>query len=377
MPLPHGWEKYGRSLEQWKARGYGTEQAAQEQQAPAFDIPKEAAGGDNGDEAKFRELFRIKKLADMSRKLPPQIIEGVLYRGGKLLIGGGSKARKSFLLLHLAYCAANGLPWFGWAMPAGKVLFVNLELFEAEAAWRLDKIREAIGGDDANVEVACLRGKLTSVEELKRYAAAIKNCAYQFIVIDPAYKLLHGRDENAAGDVAGMLNSIQNVAEEANVAVAIAQHFSKGNQSMKEAIDRFCGSGVWGRDPDALIALTAHKETDCYTADVVLRSFRPLDPFVVRFEFPLFLPAADLDPQDLKAPPGKKAGTFEQKYTDEELTLPFHQPRVTVLTVPEWQNMLQKLLGKEVGRDTLYRRAKDASFPVEKCGTSTYRLKVP
>ena len=333
--------------------------------------------GGNGDEAKFRELFRIKKLADMSRKLPTQIIEGVLYRGGKLLIGGGSKARKSFLLLHLAYCAANGLPWFGWALPRGKVLFINLELFESEAACRLDKIRETIGGDDANIEVACLRGKLTSVEDLKRHAAAIKNCAYQFIVIDPAYKLLGSRDENAAGHVADLLNSIQNMAEEANVAVAIAQHFSKGNQSMKEAIDRFCGSGVWGRDPDALIILTAHQEEDCYTADVILRSFKPKDPFVVRFEFPLFVVADDLDPGDLKTPPGKKAGTFEQKYTDEELAFPFRQPRVTVLTVPEWQRMLREILGKEVGRDTLYRRMKDPGFPVEKCGASTYRLKVP
>ena len=266
--------------------------------------------GDNG-QAKFREFFRIKRLADMNRQLPAQILEGILYRGGKLLIGGGSKARKSFLLLHLAYCAANGLPWLGWEMPRGKVLFVNLELFEAEAAWRLDRIREAVGyGNQDNIEVACLRGKLTSVESIKQYATAIKHCDYQLIVIDPAYKLLAHRDENAAGDVAGMLNTIQNVAEEANLAVAIAQHFSKGNQSMKDAIDRFCGSGVWGRDPDALIILTAHNEKDCYTADVILRSFAPQDPFVVRFDFPLFLVDIDLDPQDLKVPQGKKPGTF-------------------------------------------------------------------
>jgi RecA-family ATPase len=42
---------------------------------------------------------------------PPQIIHGVLYRGGKLVVGGPSKIGKTFITQDLAVSVANGLPW--------------------------------------------------------------------------------------------------------------------------------------------------------------------------------------------------------------------------------------------------------------------------
>lgn len=39
-------------------------------------------------------------------------------------------------------------------------------------------------------------------------------------------------------------------------ALVYADHFSKGNQAGKKAIDRISGSGVTARDPDAIVTIT-------------------------------------------------------------------------------------------------------------------------
>src|SRR6267142_1414954 len=69
---------------------------------------------------------------------PPEIIAGVLHRGSKMVLGGGSKSFKTWLLLDLAYRAAHGAAWFGFTTVGGPVLYLNFELpaFALEARLR-------------------------------------------------------------------------------------------------------------------------------------------------------------------------------------------------------------------------------------------------
>ena len=144
---------------------------------------EEILHGANG-EGTFRDAFRVKKLADMSRELPPEIIPGILYRGAKLLIGRRrQQGAQKLPPFTLGVCAANGLP--GSARRCGRVKCFS-------STWSFSKAKSpALGqnrrgrrrGHPDNIEVACLRGKLTSVEEIKRHVAEIKNCEYQLIVV--------------------------------------------------------------------------------------------------------------------------------------------------------------------------------------------------
>ena len=111
---------------------------------------------------------------------------------------------------------------------------------------------------------------------------------------------------------------------------------------------------------------------------MILRSFKPQEPFVVRFDYPLFVVETALDPEDLKAPPGKKPGTYEQKYSAEELVAPFRKDGApAVLSLSDWHGQLIKA-GKPIARSTLWRRLKeDPGFPVEQYGRGKYRLKQP
>jgi len=76
----------------------------------------------------------------------------------------------------------------------------------------------------------------------------------------------------------------RNLAVTTGAAVALAGHFSKGNASAKESIDRISGSGVLARDPDSLITFTRHEEQDAFTVEMTLRNLAPVEPFVVLVE---------------------------------------------------------------------------------------------
>lgn len=72
-------------------------------------------------------------------------------------------------------------------------------------------------------------------------------------------------------------------------------------------MDRISGSGVFARDPDSIITMTAHEQDEAFTVDLTLRNFPPQEPFVVRREHPLMVVDGKLDPAKLKKPIGREA----------------------------------------------------------------------
>src|SRR6266542_1756577 len=59
---------------------------------------------------------------------PPEIIKGILHKGLKMVVGGSSKARKSWLFLDLALAVSAGALWLGkFENTIAKVLYVNFE----------------------------------------------------------------------------------------------------------------------------------------------------------------------------------------------------------------------------------------------------------
>lgn len=84
---------------------------------------------------------------------------------------------------------------------------------------------------------------------------------YIAVIIDPIYKVLTG-DENSADQMAHFTNQFDKVATELGCSVIYCHHHSKGSQSGKKSMDRASGSGVFARDPDALIDLVELEVTE-------------------------------------------------------------------------------------------------------------------
>ncbi len=191
-------------------------------------------------------------------ELAPPLIEGVLRQGHKMLIAGPSKAGKSFALIELCAAIAEGREWLGWKVAQGKVLYVNLELDTASCEHRFADIYNALGWQPENlrnIDIWNLRGKSVPMDRLapKLIRRAAKR-NYIAIIIDPIYKVITG-DENSADQMAHFCNQFDKVCTELGCAVIYCHHHSKGAQGGKRSMDRASGSGVFARDPDALLDL--------------------------------------------------------------------------------------------------------------------------
>ena len=246
--------------------------------------------------------------ADENLILPEQIIEGVLHRGLKAVLGSNSKARKTWILLDAAISVATGTPFWKWNTTKGRVLYINFEIPRAFIRSRIKTLCRAKNVSDVSgLDVWTLRGHAAPLYRLlPELIARIKTGAYSLIVVDPIYKGLGGRDENSAGDISELCNELERLAVATGAAILFAAHFSKGNQANKEAIDRIGGSGVWGRDADSIITLTKHDTEGAYTVDLILRNLPEQPPFVVEWDFPLMHEAVELDPANLKQIAGRK-----------------------------------------------------------------------
>jgi len=200
-------------------------------------------------------------MADAWDNLPalaPPLIDGVLRQGHKMLLAGPSKAGKSFALIELATSIAEGVSWFGWECAQGRVLYVNLELDRASCLNRFKDVYEARGlypKNLNNIDVWNLRGKSVPMDKLApKLIRRAKNKDYIAVIIDPIYKIITG-DENSADQMAHFCNQFDKVCTELGCAVIYCHHHSKGEQANKRSMDRASGSGVFARDPDALLDL--------------------------------------------------------------------------------------------------------------------------
>ena len=237
---------------------------------------------------------------------PPEVVEGVLHQGCKMVLGGASKSNKTWVLTDLAISVATGTPW--WELPTkqGRVLYVNFELPEAFFAERIKFVASAKHVDPSKaLDVWNLRGHAADFEKLEPEIIRMAGKEYTLICLDPTYKLLGGRDENRAGDIASLLNGFERLAVETNAAIGFGAHFSKGNQALKDSMDRIGGSGVFARDPDTILTLTRHQEDNAFTVEPILRNHAPVPPFVIRWNFPLMTRDEMLDPTKLRQAKGR------------------------------------------------------------------------
>ena len=207
------------------------------------------------------DLPEPESLKDVWEDLPelsPPLIENVLRQGHKMLVAGPSKAGKSFALIELCCAIAEGRSWLGWQCSRGKILYVNLELDRASCLHRFKDVYTALGWRPdhlKNIDIWNLRGNSIPMDKLAPKLirrAAKKN--YIAVIIDPIYKVITG-DENSADQMANFCNQFDKVCTELGCAVIYCHHHSKGSQGGKRSMDRASGSGVFARDPDALLDL--------------------------------------------------------------------------------------------------------------------------
>ena len=220
-------------------------------------------------EAETDELPETESLADDWESLPPladALITGVLRKGHKMLLAGPSKAGKSFALIELCIAIAEGRPWLGrFSCAQGKVLYINLELDRASCLHRFKDVYTALGlppQNLRNIDIWNLRGASVPMDKLApKLIRRAQKKSYTAVILDPIYKVITG-DENSADQMAKFCNQFDLVCRALDCAVIYCHHHSKGAQGGKRSMDRASGSGVFARDPDAMLDMTELTPTD-------------------------------------------------------------------------------------------------------------------
>ena len=220
-------------------------------------------------EAETDELPDTENLAADWESLPPladPLIFGVLRKGHKMLLAGPSKAGKSFALIELCIAIAEGKPWLGqFSCAQGKVLYINLELDRASCLHRFKDVYTALGlapDNLKNIDIWNLRGASVPMDKLvPKLIRRAQKKGYTAVILDPIYKVITG-DENSADQMAKFCNQFDLVCRALDCAVIYCHHHSKGAQGGKRSMDRASGSGVFARDPDAMLDMTELVPTD-------------------------------------------------------------------------------------------------------------------
>lgn len=256
-------------------------------------------------------------LSDVWDNMPPlkeELIPGILRLGHKMLIAGPSKAGKSFLLIGLAIAIAEGGEWLGMKCRQGRVSYINLELDRPSCLDRFKEVYNRLGikpEHTNNLNVWNLRGKSVPMNKLSQIIIhRFKDRNYSAVIIDPIYKVITG-DENNATEMSQFCSYFDQIATELDVSVIYCHHHSKSASSKySNAADRSSGSGVFARDPDAILDMrelktdgleSKYREAHPDACNVLtawevrgtLREFAPMPPKRVWFDHPIHVPDAE------------------------------------------------------------------------------------
>lgn len=344
----------------------------------------------DGNEDPEDPLPDILPWTEILKNLPPvspPLIDGILRVGHKMMVAGPSKAGKSFLLLELANAIARGGEWLGHKCKKGNVLYVNFEIQNPSFYARIIDICNARHEevDFTGLYPWGLRGHSTTLDKLIPIMnRKIGETHFDAIILDPIYKVITG-DENNASEMGQFCNYFDKICNKTGAALIYCHHHAKGAPGGKSVQDRASGSGVFARDPDAILDMSElylgnyegqkpkcqnpDDEPVAFRIESSLREFRNIRPINVWYVHPLHivdtkgelkdLPVIGTTSEFYKMAPKYKPQEVRQNDLEQAYdALKFFEPdeKVTVEGLSEYMGISKK---------TVYRRIKECGGQFE------------
>lgn len=249
----------------------------------------------------------VRELMATHKTLRAPLIHGVLRRGETMNVIAPPKTGKSWLVLALAMAVATGRKWLDtFETIAGNVLIIDNELHAETLAHRIPQVAECLRiGMNEIADTVCvqsLRGQLRDIFTLGQYFDSIEPGHYALVVLDAFYRFMpRDMDENDNGTMANIYNHIDALADRLGCSFVLIHHATKGNQSGKAVTDVGAGAGSQSRAADAHVVLRPHEEPGAVVLEAAVRSWAPVEPMALRWLFPVWKAAPDLDPAALRS----------------------------------------------------------------------------
>ncbi len=289
----------------WAIAKHASGEAVVERQPAATLFPEgEEEEGVAAMPAPAGELL-IRSALDLTREHPAYragIIDGLLREGETMNVIAAPKVGKSWLVLLMAFCIANGVAFLGRSCAKGAVLIVDNELHPETAAQRLRHMSEALKLPMDGIHLVSLRGQLEDLPKLaERIIRAARGVGATVIFLDALYRLLPpATSENDNAGMMQVFNCIDRIARASGAAVACVHHSSKGAQGEKSITDGGAGAGAISRAADCHMFLREHEDAGHIVVEAVARSWPPPAATVIRRNGPVWSVVADADPRRVK-----------------------------------------------------------------------------
>lgn len=174
----------------------------------------------------------------------PYLVKGWLDRATLSVMYGPSNVGKSFLALDIAHHVSKGRTWGGRRVVLSRVLYIAAEgggsfanrvrALDSPEFWVVDAPVTMIGkGSDA-----------TPLAEMVTHLAGTGGRRFDLIVFDTLARVMGGGDENAAPDIADLLENLDVVRRVTGAHVMLIHHSGKdltrgarGHSALRAAID--------------------------------------------------------------------------------------------------------------------------------------------
>ena len=276
-------------------------------------------------EAPPQRQSSIRSLEQLLKEFPvmrPELIHGILRVGETMNIIASPKTGKSWLVTDLAAAVATGSAWFGFPCEQGKVLIIDNELHPETSACRIPKVIRERGYPEKvvarNLFIENQRGNLHDINSLRGRVEELKKYGFKLIIIDAFYRAMPpDMEENDNAKMAGIYNTLDQLAAQLNCAFVLIHHTTKGNQANKSVTDMGAGAGSQSRAADAHIVLRRHTEEDAVVLEAAVRSFPPVSPIGLRWQFPVWVYDSSLDVTSLDGKLEKSVGTRDINFDSE------------------------------------------------------------
>jgi hypothetical protein len=248
------------------------------------------------------------EIMEIHTTLRRPVVHGIVREGETANFISVPKLGKSCLASQLAISRACGRLWLGkFQVEQGDTLIFDNELHIETISYRLPQVGAAMGAMrsewEHNVCIECLRGKNMDIYGLGRYLQQVEPGRFKLIILDAFYRFMPvGFNENDNAQMTTIYNYIDVIAARLQCAFLLIHHSTKGNQSEKEITAVGAGAGAMSRATDCHLILRPHAEESVAVLDAAVRSWPPIAPFCLRWKFPIWTPADELDPNDLRKP---------------------------------------------------------------------------
>jgi RecA-family ATPase len=265
--------------------------------------------------------FDISEFIPAYPKLNETVIYNLLRRGDTLNSISSPKAGKTLLAHDMALSVAMGTPFLGMPTVKHKVWIIDNELHKPTIAHRLKKIIQAKGTKESDytgrVRITSLRGRLMNIYSLREIFEQAKDDGYGLVILDSLYRFYPEKfDENNNADMAKLYNTIDSYASLLDTAFVLIHHTSKGMQYGKGATDLGAGGGAQSRACDSHMTLIPHPDLEnVFILKSAVRDWTQSEPFCVRKEYPLMVPAPEIEVPEAPASGGARGYTPARKAT--------------------------------------------------------------